>query len=111
MLQNQWRGADSGRLFAVEGFAKSLTSKTAASIYTIPIIARCPAVSQSTSCQQHPGRASHEGDGSNETQAVLRSGVFTVSAIRNPQIAEEKKSLMDGKKSADGSLHLPTCLT
>ena len=26
--------------------------------------------------------------------------VFTVSAIRNPQIAEEKKSLMDGKKSA-----------
>jgi hypothetical protein len=25
--------------------------------------------------------------------------VFTVSAIRNPQIAEEKKSLMDGKKS------------
>jgi hypothetical protein len=45
--------------------------------------------------------ASHEGD---ETQAVLRSGVFTVSAIRNPQIAEEKKSLMDGKKSADGSV-------
>jgi hypothetical protein len=30
----------------------------------------------------------------------MRSGVFTVSAIRNPQIAEEKKSLMDGKKSA-----------
>ena len=26
--------------------------------------------------------------------------VFTVLAIRNPQIAEEKKSLMDGKKSA-----------
>ena len=62
-------------------------------------LGRCPAVSQSTSCQQHPGRASHEGDGSNETQAVLRSGVFTASAIRNPQIAKEKKSLMDGKKA------------
>src|SRR5262249_8473952 len=34
--------------------------------------------------------------------AVMRSGVFTVSAIRNPQIDEEKKSRMDGKKSADG---------
>ena len=31
----------------------------------------------------------------------MRSGVFTVSAIRNPQIAKEKKSLMDEKKSAD----------
>jgi hypothetical protein len=37
----------------------------------------------------------------------MRSGVFTVSAIRNPQIDEEKKSLMDGKKSADGQ-HPPT---
>jgi hypothetical protein len=37
----------------------------------------------------------------------MRSGVFTVSAIRNPQIAKEKKSVMDGKKSADLTLAVP----
>ena len=31
--------------------------------------------------------------------AVIRGTFFTDSAIRNPQIPEEKKSLMDGKKS------------
>ena len=37
----------------------------------------------------------------------MRSGVFTVSAIRNPQIDEEKKPRMDGKKSADLTLAVP----
>jgi len=31
------------------------------------------------------------------SRAVMRSGVFTISAIRNPQIDEEKKPRMDGK--------------
>jgi hypothetical protein len=31
--------------------------------------------------------------------AVIRSGFFTDSAIRNPQINEEKKPRADGKKS------------
>jgi hypothetical protein len=33
------------------------------------------------------------------SRAIMRSGVFTVSAIGNPQIDEEKKSRMEGKKS------------
>jgi hypothetical protein len=45
------------------------------------------------------------------SRAVMRSGVFTVSAIRNPQIAEEKKSLMDGKKSADDHSRTVTLVT
>src|SRR5437660_10141537 len=39
----------------------------------------------------------------------MRSGVFTVSAVRNPQIAEEKKSLMDGKKSNSRPDRAPEC--
>ena len=35
------------------------------------------------------------------SRAVIRSGFCAESAIRKPQIAEEKKVAMDGNKSAD----------
>jgi hypothetical protein len=48
------------------------------------------------------GRASHEGDGSKETRAVMRSGVFAVLAIRKPQIAQVNFFEWTGKSRRAG---------
>jgi hypothetical protein len=41
---------------------------------------------------------------------AFRGSFFPDSAIRKPQIAKEKKSLMDGKKSADRFMQVSTKL-